>query len=276
MTVTLLCWGSDELALLIALDPAGPASLLAAGEAATLPGPDRYDELAHRALPLVEVQTTDGGRLGTSGKRHVDGALARGLRCTGHDEDTEGGTRTLRVRMADDTTGLRVTARYTLRGYAPARSGPTRSRSTPTPSSARYRCPRSSAGPSQRPPGSADAGSAGRRTARVGHVQDLPPPAPRIPPALAPEPAGLARRPIRPGAHNGRRPYDAAGTVAPGRGAGGDDGSAARGRRRTAAESPVRGGRTGDARLGRGGRVLRAGLADEGSAVLVVFEARMG
>ncbi|WP_416980853.1 glycoside hydrolase family 36 protein [Streptomyces sp. T028] len=123
MTITHLRWGNAELSLLLALDSAGPARLLAAGEAPSLPDPEREPELcaalAHRALPLVEVQTTDGGRLGTSGKRHVDGALSRALRCTGHEEERVPGLRTLRVRMADETTGLRVTAEYRLRDGLP-------------------------------------------------------------------------------------------------------------------------------------------------------------
>ncbi|MEU1518285.1 glycoside hydrolase family 36 protein [Streptomyces sp. NPDC005811] len=123
MTITHLCWGTAELSLLLALDTAGPARLLAAGEAASLPDPDREPErcaaLARRALPLVEMQTTDGGRLGTSGKRHVDGALSRALRCTGHEGENASGLRTLRIRMADDTTGLRVTAEYRLRDGIP-------------------------------------------------------------------------------------------------------------------------------------------------------------
>ncbi|MES5820495.1 glycoside hydrolase family 36 protein [Streptomyces sp. RG80] len=123
MTPTHLRWGSDELSLLIRLDPAGPARLLAVGETAGLPDPahdtDLCDRLARRALPLVEIQTTDGGRLGTSGKRHVDGALSRGLSCTGHDEDDTAGVRTLRIHMADEATGVRVTARYRLRDGIP-------------------------------------------------------------------------------------------------------------------------------------------------------------
>ncbi|MGW1714286.1 hypothetical protein [Streptomyces sp. NPDC002156] len=87
---------------------------LAAGEAAGLPDPGRDPDLcarlARRALPLVEIQTAGGGRLGTSGKRHVDGALSRGLRYTGHDGHDDGVVRTLRVGMADEATGLRVTA----------------------------------------------------------------------------------------------------------------------------------------------------------------------
>ncbi|WP_105970048.1 glycoside hydrolase family 36 protein [Streptomyces geranii] len=133
MSLTHLRWGSDELSLLVSLDPAGPARLLAVGEAAGLPDPEREPELcarlASRALPLVEVQTAGGGRLGTSGKRHVDGALSRGLRCTGYEEADDGGdrdegggggvVRTLKVRMADDATGVRVTALYRLHGAVP-------------------------------------------------------------------------------------------------------------------------------------------------------------
>ncbi|GAA3804180.1 alpha-galactosidase [Streptomyces phyllanthi] len=128
MSVTYLRWGTDDLSLLLSYDPAGPVRLLAAGEAATLPDPAREPDLcarlAHRALPLVEVQTAGSGRLGTSGKRHVDGAAARALRYTGHEEDRErgsgeGGLRTLRVRMADEATGLSVTAVCTLREGLP-------------------------------------------------------------------------------------------------------------------------------------------------------------
>ncbi|GGN22938.1 glycoside hydrolase family 36 protein [Streptomyces fuscichromogenes] len=123
MTVTHLRWGSDQLSLLVSLDPSGPARLLAVGEAAGLPDPEREPELcvrlAHRALPVVEIQTTGSGRLGTSGKRHVDGALSRGLRCVGHEEHDDGAVRTLRVRMTDETTGLRVTALFRLRAGLP-------------------------------------------------------------------------------------------------------------------------------------------------------------
>ncbi|WP_326731755.1 alpha-galactosidase [Streptomyces phaeochromogenes] len=123
MTVTHLRWGSDALSLLISHAPAEPVRLLAAGEAMSLPDPLSEPELcrrlAHRALPLVEVQTAGTGRLGTSGKRHVDGAAARALRYVGHEEDQDGSVQHLRVRMADEDTGLRVTAVYTLRAGVP-------------------------------------------------------------------------------------------------------------------------------------------------------------
>ncbi|MFJ9629739.1 glycoside hydrolase family 36 protein [Streptomyces sp. NPDC101175] len=124
MSITFLSWGTAELSLLLSYDEAGPVRVLAAGEAAALPDPARdpeaVDRLVRAALPLVEVQTTGGGRLGTSGKRHVDGAAARALRHTGHEESTGAdGTRTLRVLMADDASGLRVAAVCTVREGVP-------------------------------------------------------------------------------------------------------------------------------------------------------------
>jgi alpha-galactosidase len=117
-------WGSAELSLLLCYDTSGPVRLLAAGEAAAVPDPSRDADtcarLARAALPLVEIQTAGGGRLGTSGKRHVDGAASLALRYIGHqEEDDDGaGTRTLRVLMADDA-GLRVTTVCTLHAGIP-------------------------------------------------------------------------------------------------------------------------------------------------------------
>ncbi|MFD4876519.1 alpha-galactosidase [Streptomyces sp. NPDC058420] len=130
MSITHLRWGTADLSLTLALDTAGPVRLLAMGEAASLPDPARdpglLARLASRALPLVEIQTAGSGRLGTSGKRHVDGAASRALRYTGHEEEHEphpdGDVRILRVRMADETTGLRVTAVCTLREGIPVLS----------------------------------------------------------------------------------------------------------------------------------------------------------
>ncbi|MET8982803.1 alpha-galactosidase [Streptomyces sp. NPDC004539] len=124
MSVTHLRWGTDELSLLLSHAPEQPVRLLAAGEAAALPSPALHPELcarlAHSALPLVEIQTAGGGRLGTSGKRHVDGAASRALRYTGHEETREGeGLRVLRVRMADESTGLTATAVHRLREGVP-------------------------------------------------------------------------------------------------------------------------------------------------------------
>ncbi|MEU5031463.1 alpha-galactosidase [Streptomyces milbemycinicus] len=117
MPIRHLRWGTDALSLLLWLDPSGPPRLLAVGAADSLPDPvhepDACARLAHRSLPLVEIQTTDSGRIGTSGKRHVDGAASRALRYVGHEEHSQGG-RALRVRMADETGALRVTAEYRL------------------------------------------------------------------------------------------------------------------------------------------------------------------
>ncbi|MFJ4833789.1 alpha-galactosidase [Streptomyces sp. NPDC088747] len=127
MTATHLRWGTDELSLLLSFDTAGPVRLLALGEAETLPDPTREPALcallAHRALPLVEIQTAGSGRLGTSGKRHVDGTASGSLRYVHHEEAHEqhigGGVRSLRIRMADEATGLRVTAVCTVREGIP-------------------------------------------------------------------------------------------------------------------------------------------------------------
>ncbi len=77
--------------------------LLGAGAASGLPDPERQPDLCARlgraALPLVEIQTSGSGRLGTSGKRHVDGAVARDLRYAGHEEHREGVASTLLVHL---------------------------------------------------------------------------------------------------------------------------------------------------------------------------------
>ncbi|MPY55909.1 alpha-galactosidase [Streptomyces spongiae] len=130
MSVTYLRWGTDELSLLLSYAPAGPVRLLAAGSPDELPDPAREPELcarlAHRALPLVEIQLAGSGRIGTSGKRHVDGAAARALRYAGHEEDRkrmgDEDLRTLRVRMADESTGLRVTVSCGIREGLPVLS----------------------------------------------------------------------------------------------------------------------------------------------------------
>ncbi|MFE7275962.1 glycoside hydrolase family 36 protein [Streptomyces sp. NPDC057623] len=123
MSATYLRWGHDDLCLLLSWEPEGPVTVLAAGEAPSLPDPvrepERCAQLARRALPLVEIQTTDSGRLGTSGKRHVDGAAARCLRYSGHEESESGDVRVLSVHMTDETSGLAVTAVYTLRAGIP-------------------------------------------------------------------------------------------------------------------------------------------------------------
>ncbi|USQ86189.1 alpha-galactosidase [Streptomyces phaeoluteigriseus] len=125
MTATYWRWGSEALSLLLSRDAEGEVRLLTVGDEASLPDPvsepDLCARLAGAVLPLVEIQTTDTGRLGTSGKRHVDGAVTRRLRYVTHDDDHDPatGARTLRVRLADGVSGLRVTAVYRLHGDSP-------------------------------------------------------------------------------------------------------------------------------------------------------------
>ncbi|MBK3645068.1 alpha-galactosidase [Streptomyces sp. MBT33] len=124
MSVTHLRWGRDELSVLLAWEPAGPVRLLAVGEASALPDPRREPErcaqLAHLALPVVEIQTAGSGRLGTSGKRHVDGVAARALRHVAHEESvSDQGTQHLRVRLADEAEGVAATVLFTLRAGIP-------------------------------------------------------------------------------------------------------------------------------------------------------------
>ncbi|AXG82103.1 glycoside hydrolase family 36 protein [Streptomyces paludis] len=67
------------------------------------------------ALPLVEVELAGQGRSGTSGKRHVDGAVSRRLRYDGHDADGE----RLTVRTRDPETGLRAATHFRRTGTLP-------------------------------------------------------------------------------------------------------------------------------------------------------------
>src|SRR5699024_2628509 len=59
------------------------------------------DERRPAALPLLEAATIGGGREGTSGKRHVDGALAQRLRLVAHHEDVTEGARVLRLELQE-------------------------------------------------------------------------------------------------------------------------------------------------------------------------------
>src|SRR5699024_988817 len=76
-------WGNDVLQLAIAYGPDTPPRLVAIWNTGQ-DAPD-LDERRPAALPLLEAATIGGGREGTSGKRHVDGALAQPLRqCAVH------------------------------------------------------------------------------------------------------------------------------------------------------------------------------------------------
>lgn len=92
-------WGNDVLQLAIAHGPDTPPRLVAVwntGQAA----PD-LDERRPAALPLLEAATIGGGREGTSGKRHVDGALAQRLRLVAHHEEITDGARVLRLELEE-------------------------------------------------------------------------------------------------------------------------------------------------------------------------------
>ena len=61
-----------------------------------------------RFLPLVGLEADGEGRVGTAGKRHVDGAPGRRLRYVGHREHRDGCGRRWEIEQADKATGLRV------------------------------------------------------------------------------------------------------------------------------------------------------------------------
>ena len=61
-----------------------------------------------RFLPLVGLEADGEGRVGTAGKRHVDGAPGQRLRYRGLREHRDGRVRRWEIEQADETTGLRV------------------------------------------------------------------------------------------------------------------------------------------------------------------------
>jgi alpha-galactosidase len=97
-------WGNDVLRLLIAHGPHTTPRLVALWHTAE-DGPDQLG-LRRSALPVLEVALAGDGRVGTSGKRHVDGAAAQRMRLTGITEDRVETLRRLRLELADETTGL--------------------------------------------------------------------------------------------------------------------------------------------------------------------------
>ncbi|MCT2592863.1 alpha-galactosidase [Streptomyces sp. N2-109] len=98
-------WGAGDLALHFLSTADG--QVLLSGLARTAGGEPTGD--ARAALPLVEIALAGEGSSGTSGKRHVDGALGRRLRYVRH----AAGPEELVVELADPETGLRVAAHYT-------------------------------------------------------------------------------------------------------------------------------------------------------------------
>jgi alpha-galactosidase len=77
---------------------------LGTGEASFLGGGSGGE----RFLPLVGLEADGEGRVGTSGKRHVDGVPGRRLRYRGHRERRDGATRCWEIEQADEAGGLRV------------------------------------------------------------------------------------------------------------------------------------------------------------------------
>jgi alpha-galactosidase len=61
-----------------------------------------------RFLPLVGLEADGEGRVGTAGKRHVDGVPAGRLRYRGRHERQDGAVRSWEIEQADETTGLQV------------------------------------------------------------------------------------------------------------------------------------------------------------------------
>ncbi|TDT97475.1 alpha-galactosidase [Streptomyces sp. 846.5] len=123
MSARTLRWGSDLLTVLIGWSEEQPPSLLGLGPAASLsPAEDEAEcaRLMRAAVPLVEIQTAGSGRVGTSGKRHVDGAAARAQRLLDTEEVKEAGLRRLLVRSSDPDTGLSVVVTLTLFDGIPA------------------------------------------------------------------------------------------------------------------------------------------------------------
>src|SRR5699024_1026856 len=92
-------WGNDVLQLAIAYGPDTPPRLVAIWNTGQ-DAPD-LDERRPAALPLLEAATIGGGREGTSGKRHVDGALAQRLRLVAHHEEVTEGARVLRLELQE-------------------------------------------------------------------------------------------------------------------------------------------------------------------------------
>ena len=70
-----LTWGNDRLLVHVSTAPDDAPRLLGL----TLPG-DPTPAVRRSALPVVELSLVDEGRVGTSGKRHVDGAVSHRLR----------------------------------------------------------------------------------------------------------------------------------------------------------------------------------------------------
>ncbi|MBR7828865.1 alpha-galactosidase [Actinospica sp. MGRD01-02] len=61
-----------------------------------------------RCVALVGIETLGGGKVGTAGKRHVDGVAGQRLRYRSHRQSASGDVHRLEIEQADDEAGLSV------------------------------------------------------------------------------------------------------------------------------------------------------------------------
>lgn len=111
-------WGTDVLRVAIAHGPATAPRLVALWHADE-PRPD-LDALRRSALPVLEASLLGDGRRGTSGKRHVDGAVAQRLRLVGVDRERLGEVEHLHLHVAEEETGVRAVVHYEAADGVPA------------------------------------------------------------------------------------------------------------------------------------------------------------
>ncbi|WP_277209352.1 glycoside hydrolase family 36 protein [Isoptericola croceus] len=105
-------WGNDVLRLTVDHGP-GSAPRLTALWHVDEERPDA-DALRRSALPVLELALAGEGRQGTSGKRHVDGALAQRLRLVDSTAERDGDVERLLLHLAETVTGVRATVHLEL------------------------------------------------------------------------------------------------------------------------------------------------------------------
>lgn len=105
-------WGNDVLRVHIAHGEATSPRLVALWHVDE--GTPDLDVLRPSALPVLEAALVGEGRAGTSGKRHVDGALAQRMRLVGTARRRTGSVHVLELRLADPTSGVRATVHLEL------------------------------------------------------------------------------------------------------------------------------------------------------------------
>lgn len=94
-------WGSGPLRLRFSYVDGSAPRLTALGNRSEPLSPEQ-------TLPLVEIELAGEGRVGTAGKRHVDGAVSRRMAYESHTADDDA----LTIRMRDPKAGLGVAAHY--------------------------------------------------------------------------------------------------------------------------------------------------------------------